>query len=143
MKDRLLKVFGAVCLSVLFAYSGVAWVFADCLQDSEQSKNEQLVSSNSESARPLIIDARPIDKRTGTLHCVATNRAFDVIAQSYTIASLKQLLGGVQFATFPAISSASIGGVGNFGGHPVPGWLVGSSPSRSLARHLLLSIFLI
>jgi len=143
MKTRVLKSFGSVCLSVLLGFSSVAWAFDDCLRESGESSNEQLATGNIETAIPLNIDARSVDKPAGAMHCVATYHAFDVIAQSSSIPSLRQLVSAVPLATFLSNSSTSTGAFGLLGGHPHLGGFISSSPPSRLSRHLVLSVFLI
>jgi hypothetical protein len=102
-----------------------------------------LAKRNFEKPTRLNLVARSIDEPIGTVHCVAIAWVFDMIVQAYSIASSKQPLAATQITFFHSSSSTSTGGVGKFGGHPPPGWVIRPSRSSFLARHLLLAIFLI
>jgi len=143
MKERFSKVFGTVWLSLLLAYSGIAWAFAECSLDGDESAIDLLTSGNRAKASALDAVAPAIDKPIGTIHCVADSRVFDVIAQTLSNTAVKKPLGAVRLVSFQSNSSTSIDGAGRFGRHPALGWFIGSSPPPPLSRHILLSVLLI
>lgn len=145
MKGRLIKSLGMVCLSVLFAYSGVAWAFEDCLRDSGESAQEQPASGSFGRRDPLVtLLARSAGGPASEVHCLTTHHEFEAIIQSSSASSLTQPRKAIQLKS--SLSSRGLVSVSKnmMGGRsPYLDSFITSSPPGFLARYLLLSVFLI
>jgi hypothetical protein len=125
MKGRLIKSFAMVWLSVLFAYSGVAWAFEDCLRESGES---------AEAGGPA-----------SEVHCLTIHHEFDAIVQSPSASSLTQPRKAIQLKSSLSSGVAAVGKNMTGGRSPHLDSFITSSPPGfpSRSRYLLLSVFLI
>jgi hypothetical protein len=146
MKGRLIKSLGMVCLSVLFAYSGVAWAFEDCLRESGENAEEQSATGNSQSRNPSTdFVARSAGGPASELHCLTIHHAFDAIVQSASASSLTQPRKAIQLKSSVSSGVAAVGKNMTGGRSPHLDSFITSSPPGfpSRSRYLLLSVFLI
>jgi hypothetical protein len=147
MKGRLIKCLGMVCLSVLFAYSGVAWAFEDCLSESGESTTEQLAIGDSRSHDASVdLVAPSTGEPASQVHCLTIHHEFDAIVQSLLTSSLTQPRKTIQLKSSFSGDGLALAGKNRMGGRsPHLDWFITSSPPGfpSRSRHLLLSIFLI
>ena len=146
MSGRLIKSLGMVCLSVLFAYSGVAWAFEDCFREGGENTEEQLTTGNSKSQdASLDLVARP-SQPASQVHCLTSHHEFDAITQSSSTSSLIQLRKTVQFKSSFSSGGLALAGKNRTGERSLHlDWFITSSPPGFLSRsrYLLLSVFLI
>jgi hypothetical protein len=144
MKGRFFKSIGIVCLSVLFAYSGIAWALDDCLRESEETVEEQSAIGNFEIRTPSRnFVTRSADAPDSEVHCLITRHEFDAAVQSSAMTSLTQPRKGLQL-TFPLASGlTSLGKNLTSGRSLCLDSFVTFSPPGFLSRYLLFSIFLI
>ena len=144
MQRLVLKTFGTVCLSVLLAYSGVAWALEDCLRGSEDTGSEQPAIPGPDDQNPSAdLAARFPDGPIAKIHCLTAHQGIDALARPSTASSLTECRKGIRLKSpisneltwFRKVEAAERS-------HYLD-WFVSSSPSGFLSRHLLLSVFLI
>jgi len=144
MQRLVLKTFGTVCLSVLLAYSGVAWALEDCLRGSEDTGSEQPAIPGPDDQNPSAdLAARFPDGPIAKIHCLTAHHEIDAIVRSSDTTSLTGSRKGIrlklplsnELTWFRKVEAAERS-------HYLD-WFVSSSPPGFLSRHLLLSVFLI
>jgi len=143
MKRKFIKTFGSLCLSVLLAYSSVAWAFDECLQHGEEHTNEQAVDGRFNSSGLLEVSTRSSEEPVRTIHCVETYNAFDMIASSFSIESLRQSFKDLSSTSFLADNLSATGEVDALKGRSPPIWIGCSLPLGQRPRYLFLSVFLV
>ena len=144
MKRRVLKAFGTVWLSVLLAYSGVAWALEDCLKDSKETAHEQPAFRSRDSGSPLPDNAaRSSDGPVARIHCLTTHHELDATLQPSTATSLTGSRKGIGLKSPIANELTWFRKVEAAERSPYFDWFVSSLPPGFLSRHLFLSVFLI
>jgi hypothetical protein len=147
MKGRLIKSLGMLWLSVLFAYSGVAWAFEDCFKGTEDSVNEQVPTGNSQSNNSSVdLPAASDGDRASEVHCLTIHHEFDAIVQSSSASFLTQPRKAIQLkSSFSSRGLALVGEDMTGGRSPhLDSFITSSPPGFPLrSRYLLLSVFLI
>ncbi len=146
MKGRFLKSLGMLYLSVLFAYSGVAWAFEDCLRETGESAEEQSAGGSFESRKPSTdFVGRSAGGLASEVHCLTIHHEFDAIVQSSSASSLTQPRKAIQLKSSVSSGVAALGKNITGGRSPHLDWFITSSPPGfpSRSRYLLLSVFLV
>lgn len=145
MKTRFLIVSGIAFLSMLLVYSGVAWVFENCLRHQDESIEEPVRGDDFAITSPADIVARSTNKEpVERVHCLAAYHTFEAITQaSSTTSSSKQFYRShpVTFVQFSR--SATRGDIDAVRRDSPPGSTVGYLASSRVSRHLSLAVFLV
>ncbi len=141
MKIKFIKTLGSLGLSVLLAYSSVAWAFDECLQHGEEHTNEQSVDGKFNSPGLFEVSTRSSDEPVRTIHCVETYNAFDMIASSFSLESLRQSFKDLSSTSFFPDNLSVAGEFDALKGRSPPGWIGSSVASRRRPHYLLLSVF--
>lgn len=144
MKSKFLKTFGTVWLSMLVAYTGVAWAFDDCLKDGDETVQAQSLDGIRASDSPWwSIDSFPHGPSQVKLHCPPGYYEINAVAQSSS-ASLTQVRKASQLKkSFLAGALTSLNDLETARRSPHMDWFVSSSPPGSLPRYLVLAVFII
>jgi len=143
MKCKFAKTFGSLCLSVLFAYSSIAWAFDECPQDGAEQAFELAVDGKFTSPGLLDVASRSSEEPVRKVHCVATYHAFDVIASSFRIEGVRHALKDLSSTSFCADSLLAGSVFDALKGRSFPGWMDHSFASGRRSRYLFLAVFLV
>jgi hypothetical protein len=143
MKCKFTKTFGSLCLSVLFAYSSIAWAFDECSQDGAEQAFELAVDGKFASPGLLDVSTRSSEEPVRTVHCIATYHAFDVIASSFRNEDVRHAFKDLSSTSFRADSLLPVRVFNALNGRSPPGWIDHSFASGQRSRYLVLSVFLV
>lgn len=143
MKSKFHYAFGLMCLSILLAYSSVAWAFDECLYDAEENSTERFARSAFYDLGSIDESSSSSDEAAGIIHCVSTHHAFDIITPGFSIEALRHAQKDLSSTSFRADSLLAVTVFDALRGRSPPRWIDGSLALGKRSRYLFLSVFLV